>query len=170
MSDIAIRVENCILSQWDASRSRVEGLGKRYRIGRAQQRGAVAELGDNQLSRNSGQSGPAFVDGSAERLSAVPQYCREQALQDDLFWVEDREQSGDAGSHWRDELGERGYSFGVAAVGSGQQPGEDRTAVALVERDYSSLTVLLPSRDRPFGLHQVGRRWWPRPGSRPEGD
>jgi hypothetical protein len=31
MSDIAIRVENCILS-------RVEGLSKRYRIGRAQQR------------------------------------------------------------------------------------------------------------------------------------
>ncbi len=31
MSDIAIRVENCILS-------RVEGLSKRYHIGRAQQR------------------------------------------------------------------------------------------------------------------------------------
>ena len=48
--------------------------------------------------------------------------------------------------------------------------GDPSTAVALVERDYSSLTVLLPSRDRPFGLHQVGRRWWPGPGSRPEGD
>jgi L-ascorbate 6-phosphate lactonase len=48
--------------------------------------------------------------------------------------------------------------------------GEPSKAVAVVERDYSSLTVLLPSRDRPFGLHQVGRRWWPRPGSRPEGD
>lgn len=48
--------------------------------------------------------------------------------------------------------------------------GDPGKAVASVARDYSSLTVLLPSRDRPFGLHQVGRRWWPRPESRPEGD
>ena len=121
----------CYPDPFDVRAELAEKCGNRA-FGRAKQRGAVAELGDNQLRRNSGQSGPAFVDGSAERLSAVPQYCREQALQDGLFWVEDREQSGDASSHWRDELGERGYSFGVAAVGSGQQSGEDRTAVGQI--------------------------------------
>lgn len=48
--------------------------------------------------------------------------------------------------------------------------GDPSKAVALVQRDHPGLTVLLPSRDRPFGLHQVGRHWWPRPGSRPEDD
>ena len=48
--------------------------------------------------------------------------------------------------------------------------GDPSTAVASVQRDYPGLTVLLPSRDRPFGLHHVGRHWWPRPGSRLEDD
>jgi lipopolysaccharide transport system ATP-binding protein len=38
MSDLAICVENCILSHRDAARSRAEGLSKPYHIGRGQQR------------------------------------------------------------------------------------------------------------------------------------
>ncbi len=48
--------------------------------------------------------------------------------------------------------------------------GHPSRVVEAVEREYPGLTVLVPSRDRPVGLHRVGRRWWRRTEARPDAE